>query len=204
MVSTLSLSGVSFSTANQRSFDAWGNIRGGSASGDPKGRYCASLGHKQDDESGLIYMRARYYDPTSGRFVSQDPKHSGANWFVYGDDEPVDNVDANGQDTSDWLLFIAGMLLAVEAGQTGDYLSGGIGVFVSIVSLQKALKSGEGSSLEKTIENEEDVLNSPEEDAAEESLAGPAVRDAALESGEIAGELLVDEDLDNGGGFMGE
>gem|GEM_PF-6689855 len=34
--------------------------------------YCANLGHKQDDESGLIYIRARYYEPGSGRFISQD------------------------------------------------------------------------------------------------------------------------------------
>ncbi len=44
--------------------------------GDPKLRYCANLGHNQDDESGLIYMRARYYEPASGRFVSEDSELS--------------------------------------------------------------------------------------------------------------------------------
>jgi RHS repeat-associated protein len=73
MVSTLSYSGSSASLSNQRAFDAWGNIRNSDTSGDPKGRYCASLGHKADDESGLTYMRARYYDPGCGRFVSEDP-----------------------------------------------------------------------------------------------------------------------------------
>ncbi len=29
--------------------------------------------HRTDDETGLIYMNARYYDPTLGRFLSPDP-----------------------------------------------------------------------------------------------------------------------------------
>jgi RHS repeat-associated protein len=34
-------------------------------------------------------MRARYYDPACGRFVSEDPAASGANLYVYADDDPV-------------------------------------------------------------------------------------------------------------------
>jgi len=110
MVSTLSLSGVSFSTANQRSFDAWGNVRGGNSSGDPKGRYCANVGHKQDDESGLIYMRARYYEATSGRFISEDPSHSGANWARYCNNDPINQTDATGRDSYLMLLAAFGVL----------------------------------------------------------------------------------------------
>ncbi|WP_158594070.1 RHS repeat-associated core domain-containing protein [Cohnella faecalis] len=29
-------------------------------------------GEIQDDESGLIYLRARYYDPSIGRFINED------------------------------------------------------------------------------------------------------------------------------------
>ena len=69
MISTLNKQGTGgYAYSALRTFDAWGLIRRGAATGDPKGRYCASLGHKQDDESGLTYMRARYYEPTSGRF----------------------------------------------------------------------------------------------------------------------------------------
>ena len=32
-------------------------------------RYC---GEYYDSESGTIYLRARYYDPTIGRFISRD------------------------------------------------------------------------------------------------------------------------------------
>lgn len=47
--------------------------------GDSICRYCASLGHVADDEPGLVYMRARYYEPSSGRFVSEDSNKEGPN-----------------------------------------------------------------------------------------------------------------------------
>jgi RHS repeat-associated protein len=85
MVATLSknAAGTSWSIGNQRSYDVWGGVRSGSATGGPKQRYCANLGHVHDDESRLIYMRARYYEPGSGRFISEDRKMQGENWFVY-------------------------------------------------------------------------------------------------------------------------
>jgi RHS repeat-associated protein len=104
MVATLSRSGTSYALGNQRSFDAWGSVRQGSGTGDPTGRYCGNLGHKQDDESGLIYMRARYYEPTSGRFVNQDPVEDGHNWFIYCGNNPVGNSDRAGLAGSDFSM----------------------------------------------------------------------------------------------------
>lgn len=97
MISTLSKSGTNAYTFTAvRTFDAWGVIRRGAASGDPKGRYCANLGHKQDDESGLVYMRARYYEPGSGRFVTQDSHMYGRNWFCYCSNDPLQKIDKSG------------------------------------------------------------------------------------------------------------
>ena len=97
MVATLSRSGTGFAVNDRRSYDAWGIVRTGASTGDPKGRYVANLGHVQDDESGLVYMRARYYEASSGRFVSEDPAMDGANWFGYCGNSPVARVDANGK-----------------------------------------------------------------------------------------------------------
>ena len=58
-VTTLSPSGAGYSVSDRSSYDAWGVVRAQQSGGDPKLRYCASLGHRQDDESGLVYMRAR-------------------------------------------------------------------------------------------------------------------------------------------------
>ena len=70
---------------SQRSMDPWGVVRWsvGGSSGAPSGKYCASLGHQLDDESGLAYMRARYYEPGSARFISVDPAMQGGNWLAY-------------------------------------------------------------------------------------------------------------------------
>ena len=74
-VATLSRSGSSYAIGDRRSYDAWGVVRSQQSAGDPTLRYCASLGHKQDDESGLVTMRARYYEMGSGRSVSEDWIH---------------------------------------------------------------------------------------------------------------------------------
>lgn len=96
MMGTLYRNGSTYAVGNLRRYSAWGSVRGGSPTGDPKGRYCAALGHRTDDESGLTYMRARYYDPDSGRFLSQDPARAGNNWFRYANNSPVNLADENG------------------------------------------------------------------------------------------------------------
>ncbi len=58
--------------------------------------YCGALGHPTDP-TGLIYMRARYYDPLLGRFISEDPAKDGGNWYAYAGGDPVGMVDPDGQ-----------------------------------------------------------------------------------------------------------
>ena len=100
MVATLSRDGANgFRMADRRSYDAWGLVRAQQTGGDPKLRYCANLGHRQDDESGLVYMRARYYEPGSGRFLSEDSHADGINWFVYARNNPVGGADRSGHAT---------------------------------------------------------------------------------------------------------
>lgn len=100
MVAALSRGNEAAFTANSlRHFDPWVVVRSANATGDPKGRYCASLGHKQDDESGLVYMRARYDEPASGRFVSEDPDRQGNSWYAYAGNQPADHADQTGRVT---------------------------------------------------------------------------------------------------------
>lgn len=95
MIATLSRSGTGYSVAGQRSYDAWGGIRSGAGADEG---YCASLGHKLDSESGLTYMRARYYEASTGRFVSQDKAWEGANWYIYAASNPLSFRDFNGKE----------------------------------------------------------------------------------------------------------
>ncbi|RYD66955.1 MAG: RHS repeat-associated core domain-containing protein, partial [Verrucomicrobiaceae bacterium] len=70
----------------------------------------ASIGHRQDDESGLIYMRARYYDPQAGRFISEDPSMDGINWFAYCANDPVNYSDESGRNLRGDISGLFGML----------------------------------------------------------------------------------------------
>ncbi len=50
-------------------YDAWGNER--ATTGSSWNRF-AFTGHEKDEETGLYYFKARFYDPQLGRFLSQD------------------------------------------------------------------------------------------------------------------------------------
>ena len=107
---TKNASGTSWNVGNERSYDVWGGVRSGSATGGPKGRYCANLGHVQDDESGLIYLRARYYEPSTGRFISEDLAKDGGNWYSYASNCPISYVDPSGNSVEDLNPFIGGLM----------------------------------------------------------------------------------------------
>jgi RHS repeat-associated protein len=106
-----------FNLADRRAYDVWGSVRGGATTGDPNTRYCANLGHKQDDESTLIYMRARYYEPTTGRFVSEDKVRDGANWYIYAGNNPVTSLDNCGKSAaSELMAWLGSILIFIGAG----------------------------------------------------------------------------------------
>jgi RHS repeat-associated protein len=37
----------------------------------------------------LLYLRARYYDPTAGRFIGEDPIRFGPNFYNYANNSPL-------------------------------------------------------------------------------------------------------------------
>lgn len=55
-------------------------------------------GREPDPDSGLMYYRARYYDPSIGRFTIQDPigLEGGINFYSYVSNNPVNGVDPLG------------------------------------------------------------------------------------------------------------
>jgi RHS repeat-associated protein len=52
-------------------------------------------GREYDAKSGLYYNRARYYEPTTGSFISQDPVRTGQP-YAYAGGDPVDFTDPSG------------------------------------------------------------------------------------------------------------
>ena len=53
-------------------------------------------GQYTDRETGYVYLRARYYAPSLGRFLSMDMMMDGANWYIYCAGNPVLFLDTNG------------------------------------------------------------------------------------------------------------
>jgi len=50
------------------------------------------------EEAGIYYMRNRWYEPHTGRFLSEDPigLEGGINLYVYSGNDPVNNTDPTG------------------------------------------------------------------------------------------------------------
>ena len=56
-------------------------------------RFDASYTGKEfDTDTGLYYFNARWYDPTLGRFITEDPARDGGNWFAYVGNNPMSRV----------------------------------------------------------------------------------------------------------------
>lgn len=60
-----------------------------------------------DDNTGLYYLMARFYDPEVGRFLSQDPL-SDVPDYKYGANSPLNYVDPDGLQERDMGLCCAG------------------------------------------------------------------------------------------------
>jgi len=81
-------------------YDAFGNLL--SSTGTTPNNYLYR-GEQYDLDLGLYYLRARYYNPTTGRFMSRDPE-SGKLWdpkslhkYLYADGDPVNGIDPSGR-----------------------------------------------------------------------------------------------------------
>jgi len=95
-----------------RKYDVYGGVKGSSGPSGTRHKFVGQLGHTSDDETGLIYMRARYMDPVMGRFVSEDPAQNGVNWYVYCDNSPTNKIDPSGK--FPWLgamIWIVGIFM---------------------------------------------------------------------------------------------
>jgi RHS repeat-associated protein len=81
--------------------DAFGNVSDGATSQPQLTHQLA--GEYFDADTGLIYLRQRWYDPKSSRFLSIDPAQSNANnlrlsnHYLYASADPVNNVDPTGE-----------------------------------------------------------------------------------------------------------
>ncbi len=98
-------------------------------------------GQQLDNESSLYYLRARYYDPTIGRFISKDPLKGyltipqTQNPYAYALNNPVNLSDPSGEQATQIIQFcarsaVAGVNLAkslaseAQLGEEGKIIAG--------------------------------------------------------------------------------
>ncbi|MFM6623632.1 MAG: RHS repeat domain-containing protein, partial [Dolichospermum sp.] len=76
-------------------------------------------GREFDQEIGLYYYRARYYDANTGRFLSEDPigfNSEDTNLYRYVKNSPINFIDPNGKEA----LTIGGVLVAGGTAAAAD------------------------------------------------------------------------------------
>ncbi|MCA1831305.1 MAG: RHS repeat-associated core domain-containing protein [Actinomycetota bacterium] len=101
------------------SYDAYGNLSGSTGTVTNPFGYA---GQYTDSESGLQYLRARYYDPVTGQFINRDP-------ITQLTRQPYSYVQANPLNASDpsglcWPLCAITAAIGAFAGAFGTILSG--------------------------------------------------------------------------------
>ena len=85
------------------------------------------------EPNGFYYMRARYYDPQTGRFISQDPlgfDGGDVNLYIYAANNPVLLIDPNGL----WITTVigaasgglSGLMSGLQSGNVWAGVAGGV------------------------------------------------------------------------------
>lgn len=84
-------------------------------------------GYYYDIETGLYYLNSRYYDPSTGRFINADglnfleqDKINGLNLYAYCGNNPVMNIDPNGN------FFLSFLIAGILFGAISGAVVGGI------------------------------------------------------------------------------
>jgi RHS repeat-associated protein len=59
-------------------------------------KFGGQSGYWSHGSTGLLRLGYRYYDPSTGRFISRDPACDEYNWYTYCENDPVNCVDPEG------------------------------------------------------------------------------------------------------------
>ena len=84
-------------------------------------------GYVYDEETGLYYLRKRYYSPTRSRFINEDEYSSTAqgmfssNMYAYCENKPISRVDGDGK----FFFTVLGAAIGAVTGAVDAWLTGG-------------------------------------------------------------------------------
>jgi len=70
--------------------------------GDQEDKSLFYTGKQWDEDAQLYYFNARWYDPETGRFITEDPIRDGLLWYSYCSNNPMGFVDHTGLEQIDY------------------------------------------------------------------------------------------------------
>lgn len=149
--STRALTDASGAVVERLDYDSFGDGAGSAVT-----RY-GYAGRELDADTGLLYYRARWYDPQTGRFISEDPSEfdGGVNWYAYVGGSPLSLNDPDGEIWN----FVVGAGVGVATGYIIAKLTGtcytlndlvfdavtgaaGVGIASGLGKLRRAARAG--------------------------------------------------------------
>ena len=152
-------------------------------------------GYVYDEETGLYYLRSRYYNPNLGRFVNADRVFDANdsvttyNQYAYCDNCPVIYLDSEGRGlfTSLVIGLVVGALVSgiIEAAKGGDVediitsaVAGGVSGLISVIPvfrnpyINSAIMGGVGNAVGAWIGGDIDSIYDVIDNFAEGAAAG--------------------------------
>ncbi len=141
-------------------YDAFGNLLAQTGSTPNVHLY---RGERWDQDLGLYYLRARWYNPITGRFMSRDP-YSGSIWdpaslhrYNYARANPVNYIDPSGRaNLTDYALNLSNRLAAAvvvtAVGIQVKCYYGAIGAMIAIIAESPYMTKEQASILSAQID----------------------------------------------------
>ena len=129
------------------------------ASGSSSNNILKFTGREQDTETGLIYYRARYYDPLLGMMLSEDPMRFGAgvNFYIYAGNNPINYNDPFGFDQTCYCSAIT--FSAVGPNQATGIGALGISPPNDSVAISPAVFGLPYSTIAQRVATQKDLIN---------------------------------------------
>ncbi|MBI3722255.1 MAG: RHS repeat-associated core domain-containing protein, partial [Fimbriimonas ginsengisoli] len=110
------LTDSSQATTDTKTYDAFGTLVASTGSTPTPFGYAGNFGYQEDADSGLKLLGHRYYDPSTGRFLTRDPAKNGRNWYGYVQNNPLRFLDPAGLGAGALIGGLAGGAYGAEVG----------------------------------------------------------------------------------------
>ncbi|WP_052948029.1 RHS repeat-associated core domain-containing protein [Aneurinibacillus tyrosinisolvens] len=153
-------------TVAQYQYDAWGNITSSAGLMKDANSY-RYAGYRYDNETGLYYLMARYYDASIGRFITRDTFHgfendpSSLNQYAYTKNNPVMYIDPTGhwswkdpiKSAMNWAIHVVADEFRTNTLTDISlmFLGGGVGALRAFKAAQQGLSYIERYVLKKSV-----------------------------------------------------